>query len=57
MLKHAASFTGELLQKGIRVQTFALKVGILADDVVFLSLGIERHKRSERLLRMARVRG
>ncbi|WP_367874095.1 GntR family transcriptional regulator [Luteolibacter sp. Populi] len=66
VLKHAvstkladwASFTGEMLQKGIRVQTFALEVGMVAaDDEVFLSLGIERRKKGERLLRMARVRG
>ncbi|WP_035605527.1 GntR family transcriptional regulator [Haloferula sp. BvORR071] len=66
VLKHAvatkladwASFTGEMLQKGIRVQTFSLEVAMIpADDEVFLSLGIERHKKGERLLRMARVRG
>ena len=53
-----ASFTGEMLQKGIRVQTFSIEVGMAAaDEEVFLSLGIERRKKGERLLRMARVRG
>lgn len=53
-----ASFTGEMLQKGIRVQTFAIEVAMVApDDEVLQNLGIERPKKGERLLRMARVRG
>ncbi len=53
-----ASFTGEMLQKGIRVETFSIEVGMVAaEDEVFLSLGIESHTKGERLLRMARVRG
>lgn len=53
-----ASFTGEMLQKGIRVQTFSIEVAMVAaEEEVFTSLGIEHKKKGERLLRMARVRG
>ena len=53
-----ASFTGEMLQKGIRVQTFAIEAAMVtASDEVFRSLRIQRRHKGERLLRMARVRG
>jgi len=57
-LKDWASFTGEMHEKGIQVQTFSLEVGLVAaDDAVFHELGVTRSKKVDRLLRMARVRG
>ncbi len=53
-----ASFTGEMLQKGIRVQTFSIEVAMVAaEEEVLQNLGIERPAKDQRLLRMARVRG
>ena len=57
-LKDWASFTGEMQEKGIAVQTFSLEVGMVAaDDDVFRELGVTKSKKGDRLLRMARVRG
>lgn len=57
-LKDWASFTGEMLEKGIVVQTFSLEAAMIApEEEVFRELGITPGGKVKRLLRMARVRG